>query len=211
MTAADGVVRVEAPGYASPCWADVDGDGKKDLLVGQFKDGKIRVFKGLGGEKLARCKRTAPLALHRRAVLVLLDVQQLARHRQVGPPAALLLARLDALRTLDDAREKFAHDVPSDLRLHLIGSLQTNKARAAAGLFRVFHALDRVEIALVHSAGRSREVAQREYAPDGSSTVGFFLAQEVYWYNPAKIPSPTEWVNVRRMRVKDSVEPCWWQ
>lgn len=41
-------------------------------------------------------------------------------------------------------------------------------------------------------------------------TVGFFLAQEVYWYNPAKIPSPTEWVNVRRMRVKDSVEPCWW-
>ena len=41
-------------------------------------------------------------------------------------------------------------------------------------------------------------------------TVGFFLAQEIYWYNPAKIPSPTEWVNVRRMRVKDSVEPCWW-
>src|SRR4029078_1194755 len=38
----------------------------------------------------------------------------------------------------------------------------------------------------------------------------FFLAQKIYWYNPAKIPSPTEWVNVRRMRVKDSVEPCWW-
>lgn len=41
-------------------------------------------------------------------------------------------------------------------------------------------------------------------------TVGFHLAQEVYWYNPAKMPSPTEWVNVRRIRVKDSVEPCWW-
>ncbi len=41
-------------------------------------------------------------------------------------------------------------------------------------------------------------------------TVGFFLAQEIYWFNPAKIPSPTEWVNVRRIRVKDSVEPCWW-
>src|ERR1043166_9266987 len=46
-------VRVESPGYAAPCWADSDGDGKKDLLVGQFHDGKIRVFKGLGGGKLA--------------------------------------------------------------------------------------------------------------------------------------------------------------
>ena len=41
-------------------------------------------------------------------------------------------------------------------------------------------------------------------------TVGFFLAQEVYWYNPAKMPTPAEWVNVQRIRVKDSVEPCWW-
>jgi hypothetical protein len=41
-------VRVERPGYASPCWADVDGDGKKDLLVGQFSGGKIRVFKNRG-------------------------------------------------------------------------------------------------------------------------------------------------------------------
>ena len=46
-------VRVESPGYAAPCWADIDGDGKKDLLVGQFKDGKIQVFKGLGDGKLA--------------------------------------------------------------------------------------------------------------------------------------------------------------
>lgn len=40
--------------------------------------------------------------------------------------------------------------------------------------------------------------------------VGFHLAQEVYWYNPAKMPTPAEWVNVQRIRVKDSVEPCWW-
>lgn len=52
---ADGVsVRVEAPGYACPTWADVDGDGKMDLLVGQFNKGKIQVFKNLGGQKFAK-------------------------------------------------------------------------------------------------------------------------------------------------------------
>jgi hypothetical protein len=52
---ADGVViRVESPGFACPCLADVDGDGKLDLLVGQFNKGKIQVFKGLGGGKFAR-------------------------------------------------------------------------------------------------------------------------------------------------------------
>jgi hypothetical protein len=52
---ADGAaVRVESPGYAAPCWADIDGDGNKDLLVGQFHQGKIRVFKNLGAGKLAR-------------------------------------------------------------------------------------------------------------------------------------------------------------
>jgi hypothetical protein len=47
-------IRVESPGFAAPCHDDIDGDGKKDLLVGQFRDGKIRVFKGLGGERFAR-------------------------------------------------------------------------------------------------------------------------------------------------------------
>jgi site-specific DNA-methyltransferase (cytosine-N4-specific) len=41
-------------------------------------------------------------------------------------------------------------------------------------------------------------------------TVGLFLAQEISWHNPAKMPTPAEWVNVQRIRVKDSVEPCWW-
>lgn len=40
--------------------------------------------------------------------------------------------------------------------------------------------------------------------------VGFHLAQECFWYNPAKMPVPAEWVNVRRMRVKDSVEYVFW-
>ena len=46
-------VRVESPGYAAPCWADIDGDGRKDLLVGQFNGGKIRVYRNLGANKLS--------------------------------------------------------------------------------------------------------------------------------------------------------------
>jgi site-specific DNA-methyltransferase (cytosine-N4-specific) len=41
-------------------------------------------------------------------------------------------------------------------------------------------------------------------------TVSLHLAQEFFWYNPAKIPVPAEWVTVRRIRVKDSVEFVWW-
>lgn len=40
--------------------------------------------------------------------------------------------------------------------------------------------------------------------------VRFHLAQEFFWYNPAKMPMPAEWVTVRRIRVKDSVEYVWW-
>lgn len=40
--------------------------------------------------------------------------------------------------------------------------------------------------------------------------VKFHLAQECFWYNPAKMPMPAEWVTVRRIRVKDSVEYVWW-
>jgi site-specific DNA-methyltransferase (cytosine-N4-specific) len=38
----------------------------------------------------------------------------------------------------------------------------------------------------------------------------FKLAQEFYWYNPAKMPAPAEWVTVKRLRVKDAVQPIWW-
>jgi site-specific DNA-methyltransferase (cytosine-N4-specific) len=40
--------------------------------------------------------------------------------------------------------------------------------------------------------------------------VGFHLAQECFWHNPAKMPMPAEWVTVRRIRIKDSVEYVWW-
>lgn len=39
---------------------------------------------------------------------------------------------------------------------------------------------------------------------------GFYLAQEFYHYNPARLPTPAEWVTVRRLRVKDAVNNVWW-
>lgn len=38
----------------------------------------------------------------------------------------------------------------------------------------------------------------------------FYLAQDFYWWNPARLPSPAEWVNVRRVRAKDAVDTVWW-
>lgn len=40
--------------------------------------------------------------------------------------------------------------------------------------------------------------------------IGFHLAEDFYWFNPAKLPSPIEWVNKRKLRVKDSVNTVWW-
>ncbi len=40
--------------------------------------------------------------------------------------------------------------------------------------------------------------------------LGFHLAQEFYWWNPSKLPTPAEWVNVRRVRVKDAVNSIYW-
>ena len=40
--------------------------------------------------------------------------------------------------------------------------------------------------------------------------LGYHLAEEFFWYNPAKLPSPIEWVNKRRIRVKDAVNTVWW-
>lgn len=38
----------------------------------------------------------------------------------------------------------------------------------------------------------------------------FHLCQEFYWYNPSRLPSPAEYVTIRRTRVKDAVNVVWW-
>ena len=40
--------------------------------------------------------------------------------------------------------------------------------------------------------------------------LGYHLAEEFFWYNPAKLPSPIEWVNKRKIRAKDAVNTIWW-
>ena len=38
----------------------------------------------------------------------------------------------------------------------------------------------------------------------------FTLCQQFVWYNPARLPSPAQWVNVERIRVKDAYTHLWW-
>lgn len=40
--------------------------------------------------------------------------------------------------------------------------------------------------------------------------IGFHLAEEFFWFNPSKLPSPIEWVNKRKIRAKDAVNTVWW-
>lgn len=42
------------------------------------------------------------------------------------------------------------------------------------------------------------------------NTCDLYLCQEFIYYNPARLPSPIEWVNKRRVRVKDSFTQIWW-
>jgi hypothetical protein len=41
-------------GHAAPAVIDLNGDGKKDLLVGQFGEGKVRVYLNQGGDESPR-------------------------------------------------------------------------------------------------------------------------------------------------------------
>jgi DNA modification methylase len=40
--------------------------------------------------------------------------------------------------------------------------------------------------------------------------LGYHLAEDFYWFNSSKLPSPIEWVNKRKIRAKDSVNNVWW-
>ncbi len=56
----------------------------------------------------------------------------------------------------------------------------------------------------------SKSVYQYELLVRLCKELNFFLAQEFFHYNPARLPTPAEWVTVRRIRVKDSINVVWW-
>ncbi len=42
--------------HAAPLYVDYDGDGKKELLVGQFGEGKVRIYRNEGTNKAPKFK-----------------------------------------------------------------------------------------------------------------------------------------------------------
>ena len=42
------------------------------------------------------------------------------------------------------------------------------------------------------------------------NTCGLYLCQEFIYHNPARLPSPIQYVNIERTRVKDSFTRIWW-
>ena len=60
---------------------------------------------------------------------------------------------------VQDARAKFASPLPVDAKLHMIGSLQSNKAKVAAELFDVIQSVDRAS--LVEALARQAEISDK--------------------------------------------------
>jgi DNA modification methylase len=56
----------------------------------------------------------------------------------------------------------------------------------------------------------SRSLYPFRFAIRACDEVGFKLAEDFYWFNPSKLPSPIEWVNKRKIRAKDAVNNVWW-
>lgn len=54
---ADGQPIDVAIGHAAPFWGDFDGDGVADLLVGQFGDGKLRIYRNAGTNRDPRFEK----------------------------------------------------------------------------------------------------------------------------------------------------------
>lgn len=55
-----------------------------------------------------------------------------------------------------------------------------------------------------------RSLHQFRFVVKAVDEFGYHLAEEFFWYNPSKLPSPIEWVNKRKIRAKDSVNMVWW-
>jgi hypothetical protein len=91
-----------------------------------------------------------------------------------------------------------APQLPADVEWHLLGPLQTNKARAAAALFRVFHALDRTKAALA----LDREAAARGAALDSFLEANLGGEETKHGFAPEELaPALAELAALRHLRI----------
>jgi site-specific DNA-methyltransferase (cytosine-N4-specific) len=56
----------------------------------------------------------------------------------------------------------------------------------------------------------TRSIYHYDLLIDLVRNVGFHLAQEFFWFNPAKMPGPAQWVTIERIRCTDAVNTIWW-
>jgi DNA modification methylase len=56
----------------------------------------------------------------------------------------------------------------------------------------------------------TRSIYHYELLIDLVRNVRFHLAQEFFWFNPAKMPGPAQWVTIERIRCTDAVNTIWW-
>jgi DNA modification methylase len=56
----------------------------------------------------------------------------------------------------------------------------------------------------------TRSIYHYELLIDLVKVLGFNLAQEFFWFNPAKMPGPAQWVTIERVRCTDAVNTIWW-
>ena len=56
----------------------------------------------------------------------------------------------------------------------------------------------------------TRSVYHYELLIDLVRNGGYHLAQEFFWYNPAKMPGPAQWVTIEKIRCTDAVNTIWW-
>jgi pyridoxal phosphate enzyme (YggS family) len=98
---------------------------------------------------------------------------------------------------VQEAQHK-APQMPADAEWHLLGPLQTNKARAAAGLFRVFHAIDRTKAALA----LDREAAARGAALDSFLEVNLGAEDTKHGFAAEELaPALAQLAALRHLRI----------
>jgi DNA modification methylase len=112
-----------------------------------------------------------------------------------------------------EQRLRSRHASPGSDRLGDVSSHGTIEGRESSPVLRVL----KPERSFILNIGGSynkgeptRSLYHLKLLVELVETVGFCLAQECFWYNPAKMPMPAEWVTVRRIRLRDSVEYVWW-